>query len=71
MLSQAVREVATWNAEALNSSPLFVSVNLSARQLADPHLVELVTRALSLDYSSPGGREQGGIRKSARLVWEN
>jgi hypothetical protein len=25
----------------------------------------------SLDYSSPGGREQGGIRKSARLVWEN
>lgn len=46
MLSQAVREVATWNAEAPNSSPLFVSVNLSARQLADPHLVELVTRAL-------------------------
>ena len=25
----------------------------------------------SLYYSSPGGREQGGIRKSARLVWEN
>jgi diguanylate cyclase (GGDEF)-like protein/PAS domain S-box-containing protein len=46
VLSQAVREVATWNAEAATLPPLFVSVNVSARQLAEPHLVDLVTRAL-------------------------
>jgi EAL domain-containing protein (putative c-di-GMP-specific phosphodiesterase class I) len=46
MLGQAVAEVATWNAEVAHGSVLWVSVNLSGRQLADPRLGELVTEAL-------------------------
>ena len=42
VLNTAVSEVAAWNAESPGSAPLWVSVNLSARQVADPHLTDLV-----------------------------
>lgn len=53
VLSQAVGDVATWNAENPGAPALWVSVNVSARQLADPRLVDLVTRALRHNDLAP------------------
>ncbi|GAB4535909.1 MAG: hypothetical protein Tsb0019_37360 [Roseibium sp.] len=47
VLQEAVRTAATW------PEPLFVSVNLSARQFEDGKLVETVTQALERDGLNP------------------
>jgi len=45
VLETALKEAATWPA-AESGAPLHVAVNLSAVQLADPHLPDLVSRAM-------------------------
>ena len=44
VLAEACATTAAWNRR--RSSPLTVAVNLSARQLSDPHLVDVVVEAL-------------------------
>ena len=46
VLREACRQVVAWDAD-VPGPPLTVSVNLSARQLADPGLVKMVTAALA------------------------
>jgi diguanylate cyclase (GGDEF)-like protein/PAS domain S-box-containing protein len=46
MLVEATAAIAAWNRLSPNEEALWVSVNLSARQLSEPRLVETVTRAL-------------------------
>jgi EAL domain-containing protein (putative c-di-GMP-specific phosphodiesterase class I) len=46
ILDQAVDAVAAWNNEPVLSTPLWVSVNLSAHQLADRHLIHHVADIL-------------------------
>jgi EAL domain-containing protein (putative c-di-GMP-specific phosphodiesterase class I) len=46
VLEEACREAATWQARRPDSAPIGISVNLSARELADPLLEESVARAL-------------------------
>jgi diguanylate cyclase (GGDEF)-like protein len=46
VLRDACRQAARW-AAADDTRPLTVTVNLSARQLADPHIVDVVTAALT------------------------
>ena len=45
VLEQAARQAAAWNGR--RGKPLFVSVNLSARQFRDPRLIETVRAALA------------------------
>jgi diguanylate cyclase (GGDEF)-like protein/PAS domain S-box-containing protein len=47
VLREACTEAARWVAESPNATPLSVAVNLSARQLADPDLIETVEDALT------------------------
>ena len=47
MLVEAIEEVSAWNAGSGQREPVWVSVNLSARQLAEPSLVETVRDALA------------------------
>ena len=47
VLRQACHQVAAWNRQRPDGPALTASVNLSARQLSSPGLVELVTEALS------------------------
>jgi diguanylate cyclase (GGDEF)-like protein len=47
VLAQASAEVVRWNSRSPEAEPLWVSVNLSARQLGEAHLVELVDRVLT------------------------
>jgi diguanylate cyclase (GGDEF)-like protein/PAS domain S-box-containing protein len=53
ILESAVSEVATWNAEVPLGAPIWISVNLSARQLADTRLSAFVTDALRRNDLSP------------------
>lgn len=53
VLKEACVQAASWVSESAGSPPLSVSVNLSARQLADPALVETVDRALSSSGLDP------------------
>ncbi len=53
MLERATMQVAGWNRERLTRDPLWVSVNLSARQLAEPDLVETVARTLEASGLPP------------------
>jgi diguanylate cyclase (GGDEF)-like protein len=46
ILDQGIDTIAAWNGEPLITTPQWVSVNLSALQLADRHLVDLVSEAL-------------------------
>ncbi|MGH9154830.1 MAG: EAL domain-containing protein [Acidimicrobiales bacterium] len=46
VLSEACREVAGWNRHHARRPPLTLAVNLSARQLASPGLVEMVRKTL-------------------------
>ena len=52
ILEAACREAATWAAPR-NGEPLALSVNLSARQLEDPHLVNDVANALAYSEFDP------------------
>jgi diguanylate cyclase len=47
VLREACREAARWSSHATPEPAPFVSVNLSARQLAQPDLVEMVARVLA------------------------
>jgi diguanylate cyclase (GGDEF)-like protein len=47
VLRKACEQVVRWNREFQRPSPLFISVNLSAKQLENPGLVETVMQALS------------------------
>ena len=54
VLDQAVRDAATWDALAPSGQrPLNMAVNLSTRQLADPHLVRRVATALDRHALAP------------------
>ncbi|MCU4183789.1 PAS domain S-box protein [Acidiferrimicrobium sp. IK] len=53
ILDHAAREVAGWNRDDPTSDPLWVSVNLSARQLDDPTLAGLVTEILAAGGLAP------------------
>jgi diguanylate cyclase (GGDEF)-like protein/PAS domain S-box-containing protein len=53
VLSQAVTDVARWNADAPGADPLWVSVNLSGRQLVDGHLSEMVVSILDQSGLAP------------------
>ena len=46
VLEEACRQAAHWNADLANVAPIVVSVNLSARQFAQPTLVAEVARAM-------------------------
>jgi EAL domain-containing protein (putative c-di-GMP-specific phosphodiesterase class I) len=52
VLAQSIAEAAAWNRE--RPVPLGVSVNLSARQMADGHLPELIGAALAVNSLDPG-----------------
>jgi EAL domain-containing protein (putative c-di-GMP-specific phosphodiesterase class I)/CheY-like chemotaxis protein len=53
VLNEACRQVTAWQREMPSLPPLSMSVNVSARQLADPHLVEDVAGALSNNSLDP------------------
>ncbi|HEX2063279.1 MAG TPA: EAL domain-containing protein, partial [Acidimicrobiales bacterium] len=53
VVDEACRQVAEWDAAAPGVGPLGVSVNISARQLADPRLVDVVARALAKSGLDP------------------
>lgn len=52
VLEQATAQLARWHASPL-SAPLRVSVNVSARQLADDHLVRLIPQLLERNQLEP------------------
>ncbi|WP_205843666.1 EAL domain-containing protein [Nakamurella deserti] len=47
VLDDAIAQVTSWNRARANCPPLEIAVNLSARQLADPTMVDVVVDALS------------------------
>jgi diguanylate cyclase (GGDEF)-like protein len=47
VLQEACRQAADWNRRRAAAEPLSISVNLSARQLEQPHLTELVAEVLA------------------------
>ncbi len=47
LLAEAVRQIAEWGDLVPAGDPLEISVNLSARQIEDPNLVQMVERSLS------------------------
>ena len=47
VLRQACRQAADWHARDPDRRPLAIAVNLSARQLADPHLTALLADILT------------------------
>ncbi|MFN8075108.1 MAG: EAL domain-containing protein [Kineosporiaceae bacterium] len=47
VLDEALRQLAEWNRRRAGSRPLTMAVNLSARQLTHPHLVDEVAAALA------------------------
>ena len=53
VLEEACRQTARWNADLAKESPIVVSVNLSARQFAQPTLVAEVARALRESGMTP------------------
>jgi diguanylate cyclase (GGDEF)-like protein len=54
VLRQATRQAAIWQSELGPASPLAVSVNLAARQLAQPVLIDEVTAAIEDARLTPG-----------------
>jgi PAS domain S-box-containing protein len=54
VLTAALRQVGVWQARHPTTPPLNVAVNLSARQLDDPHLVDEVAAALHGSDTLPG-----------------
>ena len=53
VLEEACRRAAAWRADSGDAAPLPVHVNVAARQLADPELVDTVRRALAGAGASP------------------
>jgi diguanylate cyclase (GGDEF)-like protein len=53
VLDEACRQVSIWRNEVPDASELYVCVNLSARQLRDPRLIERVLGALSQSNLPP------------------
>jgi diguanylate cyclase (GGDEF)-like protein/PAS domain S-box-containing protein len=53
VLGEACRRAARWRAEAGDDAPLPVHVNVAARQLGDPELVDVVRRALADSGARP------------------
>ncbi len=54
-LQTACRQISAWNAQQVGSNPpLIMSVNLSARQFLEPHLVKRIGKLLH-DLTLPGG----------------
>jgi len=47
MLKSACHDIATWNREHVNQPPMYVAVNVSARQLSMPGLPEAVAASLA------------------------
>ena len=66
VLRQACADAARWNALRPDSGPLEVSVNISARQLSDPGLVDVVRSALG-EWSLPEGQIGVEITESVLL----
>lgn len=55
VLNEACRQLVEWQSRLHLTEPIFVSVNVSARQLADSNLVQNVVRALSETGLPPNG----------------
>jgi diguanylate cyclase (GGDEF)-like protein len=53
VLEQACRDATAWQALAPDSPPVGVAVNLSARELADPHLLHSIESAIKLSGIDP------------------
>ena len=53
VLEQACRQVSAWHQERPDAAPLGISVNLSARQVNDPELPQLVGAALADSGADP------------------
>jgi diguanylate cyclase (GGDEF)-like protein len=53
-LDEACRQAARWQSRDPDGAPISVAVNLSVRQLADPGLLDTVTRALNTSGIDPG-----------------
>ena len=64
VLRQATRQAAEWPTVVDGSAPLFVAVNLSARQLSDPQLTSMIAAALA-DAGLPPERLCVEITESA------
>jgi len=47
VVRKASEQISRWNRELKRASPLFMSVNLSAKQLENPNLVDLVQKSLT------------------------
>ncbi|MCB1002817.1 MAG: EAL domain-containing protein [Acidimicrobiales bacterium] len=54
VLEQAIRQGQRWQAELPGLDPLYLCINLSRRQLSDPHLVDDVARVLDETGVDPG-----------------
>lgn len=54
VLNEACRQLRLWQHAHPSSTPLTMNVNVSARQLADAHLVDDVARALEINSLDPG-----------------
>lgn len=54
VIDQAIRQTQRWQAEVPRLAPLYICVNLSRRQLGDPHLVEDVAAMLDDTGIDPG-----------------
>jgi EAL domain-containing protein (putative c-di-GMP-specific phosphodiesterase class I) len=54
VLGQACRQLACWQKQFPSNPPLTMNVNVSVKQLADPHLVEQVRRILEETGIAPG-----------------
>lgn len=55
ILDEACRELAHWRATVVDGSNLWISVNVSARQLRDPDFTFMVERALERHHLEPDG----------------
>ncbi|MGH2558408.1 MAG: putative bifunctional diguanylate cyclase/phosphodiesterase, partial [Thermomicrobiales bacterium] len=69
VLATACRQAAAWRQARVGGPPLVVAVNLSARQLASPTLVQDVARALTESDLDPG-RLKLELTESAALAEE-
>jgi diguanylate cyclase (GGDEF)-like protein len=54
VITEACAQVQRWNAEPQRSTPVFVSVNVSPRQLRDPQIVDDVAASLAVTGAQPG-----------------
>ncbi|MBW2457855.1 MAG: EAL domain-containing protein [Deltaproteobacteria bacterium] len=68
VLRQACEQAATWNAICAGTTPLFMSVNLSGSELADPRLLKDVEHTLTETGLNP---EQLKLEITESVVLEN